>query len=191
MRGRILCRWSLLVVAALGMPQVCAAAAQTAPEYRVKAAFLYKFATYIRWPASPAADDLAPFVIGIIGRDPFGSSLTDVVRNQTVRGRVVRARSLRRMEEALECDLVFVSSSEMGNLKQILALLRGAPVVTVGDMDRFAEQGGMIGLVTTRDRRIRFDINKAAIERAGLRASSQLLSLARIVEEARGDGGHR
>lgn len=191
MRGRILCLWQLLAVAALSIPQVRAAAGETVPEYRVKAAFLYKFATYIRWPASSTAEDPAPFVIGVIGRDPFGSTLTEVVRNQTVRGRVVHARSLHRMEEALECDLVFISSSEKGNLKQILALLRGTPVVTVGDMDRFAEQGGMIGLVTTNDHRIRFNINKAAIERAGLRASSQLLSLATIVEEAHADGGHR
>jgi hypothetical protein len=190
MPHRIFWRWLFLLLTGLGVTQVCAAVA-AAPEYRVKAAFLYKFATYIRWPASAAGDATAPFVIGVLGRDPFGTSLSDVVRGQTVRGRVIRVRALRRPEEALECDLIFVSSSEKGNLREIFAVLRGAPVLTVGDTDHFAEHGGMIGLATTVDQRIHFDINKAAIERNGLLASSQLLQLARIVEERNEDGGRR
>ncbi len=187
MTGRMLGYRSLLLTAGLGVVQVCVAA--TAPEYQVKAAFIYKFATYIRWPAS-AGTTATPFVIGIIGKDPFGSSLYEVVRAQTVQGRGIRIRALSRMEEVHECDLVFVCASERRNLAQIVAALRGSPVLTVGDMDRFAEQGGMIGLVTTEDNHIRFDVNRAAIDRAGLRASAQLLHLARIVDETRQEGGH-
>jgi hypothetical protein len=172
-------RWPFLMAA--GMGAACIGAAATAPEYQIKAAFLYKFATYVRWPASSTAATAAPFVIGVIGRDPFGSALGDVVRNQQVQGRGIRIRRLRRTEEALECDLVFVGDSEQPNLGRLFALLRGAPVLTVGDMDRFAEQGGMIGLVTSEDHHIRFDINSGAIERAGLKASAQLLQLGRIV----------
>jgi hypothetical protein len=179
----------LLLTTGLGIAQVCVAAA--APEYRVKAAFIYKFATYIRWPAAAGVEATAPFVIGVIGTDPFGSSLTEVVRDQTVQGRVIRIRALRRAEEALECNLVFVSSSELENLGPLFAVLRSAPVLTVSDMDRFAKRGGMIGLVTTEHNRVGFDINKAAIERTGLRASSQLLQLARIIDEPRANGGHR
>jgi hypothetical protein len=185
---RTLWHWSLLLGAGLGIAEVCAAAA--APEYQVKAAFIFKFATYIRWPPAAGAN-AAPFVIGIIGKDPFGSSLDQVVRAQAVQGRAIRIKALSRIEEALECDLIFVSASERENLGQIFAALRRAPVLTVGDMDRFAEQGGMIGLVTTEDNHIRFDVNKKAIDRAGLRASAQLLHLARIVDDARDDGGHR
>lgn len=190
MARRILRRWCLLVITSVGAAQVVAAVT-IAPEYRVKAAFLYKFATYVRWPASSTAAATAPFVIGVLGRDPFGSSLSDIVRDQTVHGRAIRIRALSRVEEALECDLLFISSSEQGNLRQIFGALRGNPVLTVGEIDRFAEQGGMIGLITTENHHVRFDINRAAIERAGLRASSQLLHLARIVDEVRGDGGYR
>jgi len=189
MDRRVLRKWSLLLTAALCVAQARGSA--TAPEYQVKAVFIYKFTTYIRWPAPAGTDALTPFVIGIIGKDPFGPSLNEVVRAQTVQGRVIRIRALSRVEEALECNLVFVSSSERGSLGRIFAALRGAPVLTVGDMDRFAEQGGMIGLVTTEENHIRFDINKATIERAGLKASSQLLHLARIIDEPREDGGHR
>jgi hypothetical protein len=158
--------------------------AATGGEYQVKAAFIYKFATYVRWPATAGADANAPFVIGVLGKDPFGSALNEVVRDQSVQGRAILVRRVARIEEALRCDLVFVSSSERDNLHEIFAALRGVPVLTVSDVDRFAEQGGMIGLVTTEDNHIRFNINKAAIERPGLRASSQLLHLARIVDDA-------
>jgi hypothetical protein len=161
--------------------------ADIAPEYRAKAAFIYKFATYIRWPPDPAAVS-RPFVIGILGDDPFGPALPEVLRNQAVHGRAVRIRELNEVEDALECDVVFISASERAHLPRIFAVLRDAPVLTVGDMDQFAERGGVIGLTTTEDRHIRFDINKAALDQSGLRASSQLLQLARIV---RTDEGRR
>jgi hypothetical protein len=189
MRGRVRRRRPWLLITALGVAQVCVAAA-TAPEYRVKAAFIYKFTTYIRWPPSPRAVT-APFLIGVIGTDPFGPSLDEVVRDQTVQGRGMRIKALSRPEDTLGCDVVFVCASERTNLGAILALLRGAPVLTVSDMDDFAEEGGMIGLVTTKDNHVRFDINKEAMERAGLRASSQLLHLARIVVQTRHDRGNR
>ncbi|HEV8660128.1 MAG TPA: YfiR family protein [Thermoanaerobaculia bacterium] len=158
------------------------------PEYQVKAAFIYKFATYIRWPPRTGAEARSPFVIGIIGRDPFGPALDAVVRGQTVQGRPIVVRKLRGLEQAVRCDVLFVSSSERGNLRQIFEALRGSPVLTVGDMDQFAELGGMINLVTTEKNQIRFDINKGAVDRAGLKAASELLRLARIVE-SRSDGG--
>lgn len=178
---------SLLLTAGLCVAPICAAA--TGAEYQVKAAFIYKFATYVRWPATAGVDVTTPFVIGVLGKDPFGSALNAVVRGQNVQGRVISIRNLSRVEEALRCDLVFVSFSERDNLPQIFAALRGAPVLTVSDVDQFAEQGGMIGLVTTEDNHIHFNINKKAIERPGLRASSRLLQLARIVDQT--DRGRR
>jgi len=187
MQRRMLWRGSFLMAAGLFIARIGVAA--TGAEYQVKAAFIYKFATYVRWPATTGVDVNTPFVIGVLGKDPFGSALSEVVRGQSVQGRVIVIRNIGRPEEALRCDLVFVSSSERSNLQQILAALRGVPVLTVSDVDQFAEQGGMIGLVTTEDDHIRFSINKAAIERPGLRASSQLLQLARIVGDAEADRG--
>lgn len=156
-------------------------------EYRVKAAFLYKFATYVRWPGPPAASHEA-FVIGVLGADPFGDSLDEVVRDQTVQGRAIRIRRITHVDDAQACDLVFVSASQDANVATILAALRDTPVLTVSDLEQFAEKGGMIGLVTTPDNHIRFDINQSAVERTGLKASSQLLHLARIVEAPRKRG---
>jgi len=176
---------------AAGLWLVGARGVAVAPEYQLKAAFIYKFATYVRWPATSSADATSPFVIGVIGKDPFGPALNDVVQGQRVQGRTIAIRRLRRLEEALRCEILFISSSERGNLHEIFAAVHGAPVLTVADMDQFAELGGMINLVTTEEHHIRFDINKGAIDRAGLKAPAQLLGLARIVIESRSGGGQR
>jgi len=179
--------WTRVLIGAI----LCVAPAHaevTAPEYHVKAAFIYKFATYIRWPANATTDGNATFVIGILGDDPFGQILDEVVRGQNVQGRPISVRRLARPDDARACDLLFISSSERGELAEILATLRGTIVLTVSDIDRFAEMGGMIHLLKTGDNHIHFAINKSAIDRAGLKAPSQLLRLARIVDPLP-DGG--
>jgi hypothetical protein len=181
MRRRFASLWLLLCAAVLPLAQIHADPA--APEYEVKAAFLYKFATYIRWPEPATTPGTAPFAICIVGKDPFGPALGAIVEGQNVRGRNIVIRRLNRLDDALHCDVLFISASERDRLPQILAVVGHAPVLTVGDMTHFAEAGGMINLVTTEDHHIRFDINKGAIDRAGLKAPSQLLRLARIVDE--------
>jgi hypothetical protein len=177
-------RWSWGLILAVGLAGAHARGESAASEYQVKAAFIYKFSTYIRWPETGAGSLSAPFVIGVLGKDPFGPSLDAVVAGQRVQGRGVVIRRLTQMAESLHCDVVFVSLAEREQLSQLFALLGDAPVLTIGDADGFAELGGMINLVTTDDHHIRFDINKRAVDRAGLKAPSQLLRLARIVDLA-------
>jgi hypothetical protein len=154
-------------------------------EYEVKAAFIYNFSKYIQWPKG--FDTSKPFVIAIIGKDPFGVVLDDAVFGQKVQGRSVIIKRFTRIDDIPNCDILFVAASESSRLPQIFGTLHQAPVLTVGDVNRFAERGGMINL-TTADNRIRFEVNVRALERAGLKAGSQLLRLARIVNEARADG---
>jgi hypothetical protein len=153
-------------------------------EYEVKAAFIYNFARYIQWPKE--SDNNKPFVIAVLGKDPFGAALDDAVRGQKVQGRPVVIKRFTKIDDVSDCDILFVCASESGHLQQIFAALHHAPVLTIGDVDRFAELGGMINL-TTEESRIRFEMNVQAIERAGLKAGSQLLRLARIVTETRSD----
>jgi hypothetical protein len=177
-RGRALGAW--LIAIGVCVSPVCGEEALS--EYRVKAAFLYKFATYVRWPSRTGVETTAPFVIGVIGKDPFGPDLDAVMKGQNIRGRAIVVKRLAQPEEAARCDVLFIGSSERERLRALLTSLRDTPVLTVGDMDRFAELGGMINLTTTEDNRIRFDINKGAIDRAGLKVASSLLGLARIVQ---------
>ena len=149
-------------------------------EYQVKAAFIYKFASYVQWPAASPGNAARPFTIGILGEDPFGPSFEEIVRGQKVGQRPVRLVRFADVDDFTQCDILFISASEQLKVRRILATLRGAPVLTVADMDGFAERGGMINL-TNEGKRIRFAINVAAIEHARLKAASQLLRLATIV----------
>jgi hypothetical protein len=170
----------LLVAAGLHAPPHLSAAGPT--EYEVKAAFIYNFAKYVQWPSS-AADSTGPVVIAVIGKDPFGSILDDVMSGQTVGRRTIVIRRFQRIDDVAACNILFISSSERPNVQRIFDVLRHAPVLTIGDMDRFAEQGGMINLFAENNR-IRFEMNLDAMQRVGLKAGSQLYRLARIVNES-------
>jgi hypothetical protein len=148
-------------------------------EYLVKAAFLYNFAKFVDWPPSAFKNDSAPLTLCILGRDPFGEAL-DSIRDKTVKGRPLSIRRISRVEDAGECHILFISPSEKGDLKQVLNALKNAAVLTVSEIEGFGNSGGMINFVMA-EKKVQFEINPDAAHRGGLRISSQLLKLARIV----------
>jgi hypothetical protein len=154
--------------------------AQSASEYEVKAAFLYKFASFVEWPSAPAG---APICIGVLGADRFGESLERIVRGKQVGDRAFAIQRFRTVVEASRCEIVFISASEQGKLREILGLLRGKPVLTVSEIPDFCQHGGAINLKVI-DAAIHFEINPVAGERSGIRFSSKLLSLAKVIPEA-------
>jgi YfiR/HmsC-like len=156
------------------------APAQTPNEYQVKAAFLFNFVKFIEWPAEAFGDDGAPLVIGVIGQDPFGSRLDQTVSGKSANGRQLLVRRFKRGEDVRACHVLFISSSEGMHLSQIIASLRGAAVLTVGDMDQFIERGGDINFITEANK-MRFEINAAVAMQAHLKISSKLLALAKAV----------
>lgn len=157
-------------------------AAQTASphEYQIKAVFLFNFAQFIEWPPTAFADPQAPLVIGVLGDDPFGPHLENTVRGETIGIRPLAVRRFKRVEEIDQCHILFVSQSEAKRLDRIVAALRGRAILTVGDAEGFATQGGMIRLVTEKNK-IRLRINLDAAKAAGLVVSSKLLRPAEIV----------
>ena len=148
-------------------------------EYELKAAFLCKFGRYVEWPASSFASADSPVVIGVMGRDPFGPFLDATVRLARVRGRKVELRRFKTASEAKLCHLLFISSSEERRLTAILEALAGAAVLTVGESEWFARDGGMIRF-DAFDESVQLEINLLSAQRAGLNISSRLLKLARI-----------
>jgi hypothetical protein len=169
---------ALLALVCAGPRFTAAAVAPPAPtEYEVKAAFLLNFARFVQWP--PARPPGA-FVVGVLGDDPFGSVLDRTFEADTGDGRSWQVRRLPRPEDAPRSQILFISRSEERRLAEILARVHGAPVLTVSDIPRFAERGGMIGL-RVEERKVRFDIAPDAAASSGLKLSSHLLKLARIV----------
>jgi hypothetical protein len=178
-------RRALLVWLLLGAPLPAAAESAEAPtEYGVKAAFLYNFAKFIQWPSAPRADE-GPFVITILGRDPFGTALEDTLRGKKIDNQRILLRRVSRAEEVGSSRILFISDSERDRLPRILDLIGTNAVLTVGEMSRFAERGGVIRFKVDQDR-IRLEINLAAARRSGLRISSQLLKVAQIVDPGTG-----
>ena len=161
--------------------------AQGAPsEYHVKAALLYNFAKYVRWPEGAAeGGEGGRFVIAILGQDPFGVAIDSVLEGKTIDGLQVVVRRIKASEELTPSQILFISDSERGRLPEILGRLDAAATLTVGEMDHFAEAGGVIRFLMD-DRRVHLEINVAAAARARLKLSSELLKLARIVGQRAG-----
>lgn len=153
----------------------------SASEYQIKAAYIYYFATFIEWPSEVVARRDKTFVIGVLGEDPFGTILEETLRGKTIKDCRLVVRRFVSPNDALHSDILFISSSEQGHLPQILGILDGAPVLTVGESDQFVERGGQIGL-RLDGRKVRFDINTVAATHAGLKISSQLLKLGKVVQ---------
>jgi hypothetical protein len=172
---------------------------QPSQEYQVKAAFLYNFLQFVDWPEEKLADSNEPIIIGIIGNDPFGNAF-EPVKNKKVKGRNVvikRFNSLEELKKSAEknkpesgqetdtltkCHLLFICSSEQKNLKEIIDVVKDKSILTVGEVEGFLENGGIIYWFV-EDKKIRFEINTAAAERAKLKIRSNLLRLAKRVVE--------
>ena len=171
---------SVLIVALATSASTAAAQERLTREYRIKASFLYNVAKFIEWPERAFAGHDSELVVGILGDDPFGAAI-DSYEGRTVNGRTVVVRRFESHSDLGYCNVLFISSSEQDNLKEVLASLEGSSVLTVSEMDSFAEAGGIIHIVVRRNR-IAFRVNVVTSDRAGLRLSSQLLRLADSLE---------
>lgn len=148
-------------------------------EYLIKAAILYNFAKFASWPESAFSYPGAPLRICVLGEDPFGAAL-DSLHGKRVRNRPLAISRVGTIEEAPQCHILFVSASEEARLPTILDYVGRLPILTVADMGRFANSGGIIALKEV-DNRSRIEINIGAAEQAGLKLSSKLLRLADMV----------
>jgi hypothetical protein len=177
--GRGVLLW--LAAAAIGCGLVSPAQMQgqhaKPTEYDVKAAYLYNFSRFTEWPATIPQSGADSFDICVLGENPFGTALATVVANETVAGKRVIAKQIPLPEDAMNCRVLFISSSEDKRLKQILASLTTASVLTVSDLPHFTQRGGMVQFVL-EDNRVRFEVNSASAARARLTLSSELLKLA-------------
>lgn len=149
-------------------------------EYQVKAAYLFNFLKFVEYPNESFADPLAPIVIGVVGEDPFGNALPQVVIGKTVQGRDLVIRGYRTGEDLRGAHILFISTSERKRIPLILSTLRGSSVLTVADTEGFLDAGGMIQFLSENNR-VRFAINVDATSRAKLKMSSKLLSLAKVI----------
>jgi hypothetical protein len=170
----------LAIAMAVALPVAAAAQApqRSAGEYELKAAFLFNFAKFVEWPAEAFAGDADPIHLCLLGGDPFEGNLELAVRDKTIGGRRLQISRLVGPGQSKGCQILFVSGADGkpdhgGN---------GLGVLTVGESGGFAAAGGVIDFVE-KESRLAFEVNLDAAQRAGLKISSKLLSLAKIVHD--------
>ncbi len=181
--------WRALVLTILLAMLVRTAAAQSATEYQVKAAFLFNFAKFVEWPADAFPNADAPLQICVLGQDPFGRDFEQVIEDKAVNGHRLEVAHPDGVPQSRACQILFIASSEKQRVRGILRDLVGASVLTVGDTSGFATMGGVINFVLDENR-VRFEINVKAAERSHLRLSARLLTVAKLIvtdDEARGN----
>ena len=174
----ILCRPRILAAICFVVVGVfcCAEKAQSAAaEYQVKAAFLFNFAKFVEWPPNAFADANTPFVIGVLGQDPFGSYLDETVRGEQVNGRQLTVQRYRSVADIQKCHVLFISRSESERLDQIVADLKYRKILIVTDAEGGA--GGVMIRFINEGNKIRFKIDVRAAKAANLTISSKLLRL--------------
>ncbi len=172
----------MVALTAMAFPSPEPAQAANVTEDELKLAVVYRLAKFVTWPAPEAHEEAdTHFDLCIDQRDIFEAA------RERLSGRSVRERPLRITlvdvdTSAPHCDLLYISEARASRYRELLATLDDAPVLTVGDSSEFNNNGGIVQLLT-RDKRIRMQINIDAARRAGLDISSQLLSLAELVDD--------
>ena len=151
-------------------------------EYAVKASYLYKFAPFVQWPPQAFASPDAPITICILGDDPFGPMLDDVVKGQHVEAHPYLVRRIRAAARGMGCNILFLAHPTTQSPAEALRAVAGEPVLTVTD-GAAASAGGMIQF-QLQDGRVRFNADEAAAESSGVPISSKLLDLAASVHRA-------
>jgi hypothetical protein len=168
-----------------GALQLRAQASIPAPvfdEYQVKAAYLYNFAKFVEWPPDAFTSADGPIGICILGQNPFGTMLEKTVSGKVVANRTFIVLQNPDAQHLSQCHIVFISASERKHSLALLEGLKNKRILTIIETDGVSWDGGVIGL-SLKDGRVRIEIDPAAAERAGLRISSKLLSLAEIKKQ--------
>lgn len=179
-RGSDFRAWVRLLAIAWTLIGVTVLRAQnsTPTDYDVKAAYLYNFGRFVDWPTQVEGEH---FTVCVLGQDPFGPRLDSTLAGETIGGKSIIAKRISSSQESDDCRIVFLSPAENGRLKKIVAELDKKSILTVSDMPKFTQLGGMIQFVV-EGKRVRFEVNLTATQRAGLTLSSELLKVATAVK---------
>jgi hypothetical protein len=185
--SRVIIRRTLGILA-LALAPVNRAPAETTTRMAraedLKAVFLLNFAQFVEWPTNAFPDETAPFVIGVLGENPFGKSLDAIVANESVHNHKIVVGYYHDLRDVTACHILFIASSESTHLDRVFDSVKGRSILTVGETDGFSARDGMIRFSIVQNR-LHLGINLEAAQAAQLVISSKLLRLAEIVSAKR------
>ncbi|HZP07138.1 MAG TPA: YfiR family protein [Terracidiphilus sp.] len=173
--------WTLLSVASLVAQQAGHS------EFQIKAAYLYNFGKFVKWPPDTPANQNGSFIICVLDQDPFGVTLQSALAGESVGGKPVAIKRLSRAQDAATCHILFINSAQSKDLAGILAAVDDSSVLTVSDIRDFSKRGGMIQFVLDGNR-IRFEINLESAQKSRLVLASELLKVAVAVKKPERSG---
>ena len=160
-----------------------AAAPAQAPESgeavarEIKAAYLYKFASYVEWPGTAFAGPDSPVVIGVAGDEPLRRVLARMVVDKTAGGRRLAVRRVQPGDALAGVHILFVGQADGREPADVLQATRGRPVLVVSDSGRVRSLGSMINFVNV-GQRLRFEVALGPVAQSGLKVSALMLSAA-------------
>ena len=178
--SRIFCN-SVMLLIMIGNIAVVHARSPLYRQYEIKAAFLYKFALFAKWPNQEASAANIPIRVGLLGGENIGWQAFESIAGKSIRGRPIAIQRFMSVEELEYCHILFIDASQKEDLPSILESLKGLSVLTVSDMARFAHSGGIIKLAVKKNK-MQLEVNLAAAKQVRLKLSSELLKLATIVD---------
>ena len=172
---------ALALFATTGRPSLVSAQSSIAPEYNVKAAFIYNFAKFVEWPDQQPEGPDDPFVLCVLGKGPVRNAFHEL-KDKRIKNREVDLWYNEEITDPRQCKIIYISASDAGRTAEVLAAVHGKSVLTIGEAPDFLRSGGIINF-TAPGKKIRFEINLQEAVRVRLSISSQLLKLADIREE--------
>lgn len=179
---------AVLLLACAARSTTGAEARPRASEYDLKAAFIFNFTRFVEWPTNAFASTNSPLLIGVLGSDPFQGALEKIVQGERAQGRPIEVVRFARLADFQPVHILFLSKSMAAQLPDALRRADGYPTLTVSDIERFAERGGMIQFFTQENQiRMRIDAEKARA--ANVSISSKVLRLAQLTRGAPAEGG--
>ena len=149
-------------------------------EYQIKAAFLFNFTQFVEWPSAALPQTGTALVIGILGENPFGKYLDEMISGETANGHPLEVHQYKNINEIKTCHILFINLPQADKMGEALAALKGQSILTVSDQNNFIQMGGMIRFVTKQNK-IQIQIAPERAKNADLMISSKLLSVAEIV----------
>lgn len=171
---------SLLALAVMALGASLASAAQFSID-AVKAAYLYRFASYVEWPEAAKGE---AFVIGVVGAEDVAVHLEHLVNGMSIRGKPARVRRVRTADDLNGVHIFYVGANVFRSVRALRMSATEKPILLVTDSRDGLAGGGVINFIEV-DRNLRFEISLSAADRSGLKIDSALLSVAARVDARR------
>lgn len=145
---------------------------------RFKAVFVYYFIDYIHWPT---IDSNEPFKIVLFGNSPLEEPLKEIANKRRVGKRKIQIHTYNTLKDLKHCDLIFVTQSKKHLINELSKHVTNQNTLTISDTPGLAKQGVAINMVLVNGK-LKFEINRQALQKTNLKASSQLLKLAILID---------